>query len=653
MCGIYGLIQYTQCRATRRRVLDNVKKTQSRMKHRGPDWEGQYQSKNEDNVFMAHHRLSIIDPLNGSQPIVWNFDDFNKDWLTLAVNGEIYNSKDLESESVNGIELKGFYNFKTGSDCECIMAQYQYIIEKCNIECLYNASTTTDESYNESLTYEDMKNEPSKARRSSLPNINLGASKGLNSDKWNTQLKKELFTLLNKITGMFAFILYDNVNKMVLVARDPMGICPLYYGFDSYGGIHFASEMKAMPDDVIPQVFLAGHYMYFSTSKIKDKPVLCRYYTELLNTFARCSAQGLYNQSITLKDEDLQMQFANCRSLLTKAVAKRLRTDVPFGMLLSGGLDSSLVCSIACKLINKDRDKLDTHMNATNQITTFAIGLEGGPDLIAAEKVAKFLGTKHYGFTFTVEEGLNALRDVIWHLETYDMTTIRASTPMFLLSRKIKALGIKMLLSGEGADEAFSGYLYFHNAPNNLDHAIENLRRLQELQFSDNLRANKSTMAWGIEARVPFEDKELVEWSITLPPECKTRNGIEKWVLRSAFDTKTVDGENEYLPDEILWRQKDQFSDAVGYNWIDSIKELAEREISDYVMSLASDRWKVNPPVQKDEYLVRAIFEELYPGRGRDETVHKSTPNTAWKGVSYDSSGRAQKVHASSNTWKA
>ena len=617
MCGIYGLIQYTQCQATRRRVLENVKKTQTRMRHRGPDWEGQYQSQNDDNVFMSHYRLSIIDPVGGGQPITWKLEEYNKDWLSLAVNGEIYNSTDLELNS--SINLKDIYEFKTGSDCECIMAQYQYMIENINKECLKSTSLSTE----------------------------------LDENLWLTKLNHELPRLLNKINGMFAFILYDNINKMILIARDPMGICPLYYGFDSYGGIHFASEMKAMPDDVIPQAFLAGHYMYFSTDKISIKPKLQQYYYGLINKFSRSHAMGVYNLVVTLKDEDLQTQFSNCRKLLTDAVAKRLRTDVPFGMLLSGGLDSSLVCSIACKLIQQNQNnKLGQNTNISSKITTFAIGLEGGPDLEAAAKVAKFLGTNHYGFTFTVEEGINAIRDVIWHLETYDMTTIRASTPMYLLARKIKAMGIKMLLSGEGADEAFSGYLYFHNAPDSLEHAKENLRRLQELQYADNLRANKSTMAWGIETRVPFEDKDLVEWSMTLPPECKTRNGIEKWIVRSAFDVKTQDGNPEYLPDEILWRQKDQFSDAVGYNWIDSIKELAENEISDYVMSLASERWKINPPVQKDEYLVRAIFEELYPGRGRDETVHKSTPNTSWKGVNYDSSGRAQTIHASSNTWK-
>jgi asparagine synthase (glutamine-hydrolysing) len=625
MCGIYGLIQYSKCQATRRRVLENVKKTQSRMRHRGPDWEGQYQKENDDTVFMAHHRLSIIDPIGGSQPILWDNDKINnfkhfvsnyeKFHLRLAVNGEIYNSKELEK--YNGMNLRDRYKFKTGSDCECIMAQYQVLIE------------TIMEDY--------------------LNNIDAGSF----GELWDALISIRIPELLNKIDGMFAFILYDELNNMVLVARDPMGICPLYYGFDSYGGIHFASEMKAMPDDVIPQVFLAGRYMYFSSNTINKRPELQQYYYGLEHIFSNHAELGVYNPEITLKDEELQTQFKNCRVLLTEAVAKRLRTDVPFGMLLSGGLDSSLVCSIACKLMRQNQSNtLGTHMDMTRQITTFAIGLEGGPDLEAAQKVANFLGTKHYGFTFTVEEGLNAIRDVIWHLETYDMTTIRASTPMYLLARKIKAMGIKMLLSGEGADEAFSGYLYFHNAPDNLEHAKENMRRLQELQYADNLRANKSTMAWGIETRVPFEDKTLVEWSMTLPPECKTRGGIEKWILRSAFDVTSPDGFPEYLPDEILWRQKDQFSDAVGYNWIDSIKELAEREISDYVMSLAGERWKVNPPVQKDEYLVRAIFEELYPGRGRDETVHKSTPNTSWKGVNYDSSGRAQAVHASASSWK-
>jgi len=616
MCGIYGLVQYTKCKETKRRLLENVKKSQVKMRHRGPDWEGMYNSKNEDNVYMAHHRLSIVDPKGGSQPIIWNLEDNDKDWVVLAVNGEIYNCEKLENEKITYTDgksktLKQLYEFKTGSDCECLMAQYQSLIEKVNKECLTN-----------------------------LLNVDT-------HELWNTSLNIEIPKFLNKINGMFAFILYDNINKQMLVARDPFGICPLYYGFDSYGGIHFSSEMKAMPDDVIPQCFPAGHYMYFTTGEIATKPVLIQYYYGLQDVYNKCTIQKKYDKK--LEDVDLQLQLSNCRKLLTDAVSKRLRTDVPFGMLLSGGLDSSLVCSIANKLIKYNQDNsLKTNMNSIRQITTFAIGLEGGPDLIAAEKVAKFLGTKHYGFTFTIEEGLSAIRDVIWHLETYDMTTIRAATPMYLLSRRIKSMGFKMVLSGEASDECLGGYLYFLSAPSEQEHASECLRRMQELQYSDNLRANKSTMAWGIEARVPFQDKNFVEWAMSLPSECKHRNDIEKWILREAFNTFLSDGTPEYLPKEILWRQKEQFSDAVGYNWIDSLKQLAENEISDYVMSLATERWKVNTPVQKDEYLVRAIFEELFSGNGRAETVHKSTPNTSWKGINYDSSGRAQKHHNSS-----
>jgi asparagine synthase (glutamine-hydrolysing) len=611
MCGIYGLIQYTNCDATKQRVLANVLKTQGRMRHRGPDWEGRYESSNPDNVFMAHHRLSIIDPVGGGQPIVWNYDDNkvdNKDWLSLAVNGEIYNYEELEQH--NGKKLREIYEFKTGSDCECIMAQYQNMIERINREC--------------------------------LTNLDSGAS----GELWDAQISIGIPIMLNRINGMFAFILYDNINKCVLVARDPFGICPLYYGFDSYGGIHFASEMKAMPDDVIPQFFPGGHYMYFSTGILSSKPEVKQYYTKLEDTYYSSVHRGIYNNGVTLSDEELKIQMGNCRKLLTDAVAARLRTDVPFGMLLSGGLDSSIVCSIACKLLRSSTgNNLQTHMDSTRQISTFCVGLEGSPDLQAAEKVARFLGTKHYGFTFTIEEGIQAIRDVIWHLETYDMTSIRSAVPMYLLCRKIKAMGIKMVLSAEASDEEFGGYLYFLSAPSELEHATECLRRLKELQYSDNLRANKSAMSWGVEPRFPFQQKEFVEWSMTLPSECKKRNGIEKWILRKAFDTFTPDGIPEYLPEEILWRQKEQFSDAVGYNWIDEIKKMADTEISDYVMSLASERWKHNPPVQKDEYLVRAIFEELFPGRGRDETVHKSTPNTNWIGVKYDSSGRAQSHH--------
>lgn len=617
MCGIYGLIQYTNCETTRKRVLENVKKTQSRMRHRGPDWEGQYESKNTNNVFMTHHRLSIIDPVGGSQPIVWKFADYkNKDWLSLTVNGEIYNYEELEKHNSNN--LRNIYKFKTKSDCECLMPQYINIIEKVGFECL------------------------------ELP------SKG-SGDYWINTLNKDISKFLNKINGMFAFMLYDNINKMVLVARDPYGICPLYFGFDSYGGIHFASEMKAMPDDVIPQFFPGGHYMYFSTEELSQKPEIMQYYTKLDDVYNTCLHRGIYKDGVTLSDDELQIEMANCRKLLTDAVAARLRTDVPFGMLLSGGLDSSLVCSIACKLLRESiNNDLNTHMDATRQISTFCIGLEGSPDLLAAEKVAKFLGTKHYGFTFTIEEGIQAIREVIWHLETYDSTTILAATPMFLLSRKIKAMGIKMILSGDLSDELMSSYLYFLKAPSAQASASECLRRIKEVQHADLLRSNKSTMAWGLEARVPFADKKMVEWGVSLPHAIKTKNNVEKWILRKSFDTLTADGIPEYLPRDLLWRVKNQFSDISDVNgntWIGAVEKLVEYEISDYVFSFANERFPHNTPVQKKEYYFRSIFEELFPGRGREFTVHKSTPNTEWEGVYYDSSGKGYQDTLSSDIY--
>jgi asparagine synthase (glutamine-hydrolysing) len=282
-------------------------------------------------------------------------------------------------------------------------------------------------------------------------------------------------------------------------------------------------------------------------------------------------------------------------------------------------------------------------MDATRQISTFCIGLEGSPDLQAAEKVARFLGTKHYGFTFTIEEGIQAIRDVIWHLETYDSTTILASTPMFLLSRKIKAMGIKMILSGDVSDELMSSYLYFLKAPSAQASAAECLRRIKEVQHADLLRSNKSTMAWGLEARVPFADKKMVEWGVALPHAIKTKNNVEKWILRKSFDTFTPDGHPEYLPRDLLWRVKNQFSDISDINgdtWIGAVEKLVECEISDYVFSFASEKFPFNTPVQKKEYYFRSIFEELFPGRGREFTVHKSTPNTDWDGVYYDSSGK-------------
>jgi asparagine synthase (glutamine-hydrolysing) len=448
---------------------------------------------------------------------------------------------------------------------------------------------------------------------------------------------------LRAINGIYAFMLADEARGQYWIARDPIGIIPLYYGYDSAGYLHVASEMKAFPADVIPHHFPPGHFMVVHNSDIGTRrPQPVKYYMDLdldistVRQFAEPMESQIEHYKLTV------------REALSAAVERQLMTDVPFGALLSGGLDSSLVCSIAVKALEKPSIRQSSHVTWDGQLRTFSIGLEGGnaTDLEAAERAAKWLGTKHHNFTFTMDEGLAAIRDVIWHLETYDVTTIRASTPMFLLARKIKAMGIKMVLSGEGSDEIFGGYLYFLKAPNDEEHSRECVRRVGQLSLFDCLRANKSTMAWGVEARPPFLDTELVRLGLSMPACLKRYKGVEKWILRAAFDVKDPKtGHSMYLPDDLLWRQKEQFSDGVGYGWIDRLKAEAESHVSDYLLSLAPERFPVNTPVTKEEYHYRTIFEDLFPQRGREYTVQKWIPKTEWAGVGYDPSGRAQSCH--------
>jgi asparagine synthase (glutamine-hydrolysing) len=339
------------------------------------------------------------------------------------------------------------------------------------------------------------------------------------------------------------------------------------------------------------------------------------------------------NFSTTVINYESDLKAVN--KVLTKAVEKRLMADVKFGVLLSGGLDSALISSIAMKLI-KEKDP-------TQELWSFSIGLNGSPDLIAAEKVAKFIGTKHFGFEFDFQDGLNAIEHVIYHLETYDVTTIRASTPMFILSRKVKALGVKMVLSGEGADEIFGGYLYFHKAPTPQAFHEECKLKTNNLHSFDCLRANKSTMAWGLESRVPFLDKEVIEICMPIHPYLKCYQlepgkKIEKYILRKAF-------EGDYLPDDILWRQKEQFSDGVGYSWIDGLKEHAESVVTDSQMELAPGLYPYNTPTTKEAMWYRNIFAKKYNTAHAEHTVAKWVPQTDWEGVDSDPSGRAQKAH--------
>ena len=514
MCGILCICNTTSDQRA------SIVKLRRLLRHRGMDESGiaEIITKRGTTNFLCHERLSIVNPESGSQPLT------NEDGtITVCVNGEIYNHKELRET------LKGNHTFKTESDCEIILHLYEEI----------------------------------------------GAD------------------LVYKLNGDFAFVLYDSKKDIILVARDQSGVVPLYFGRDEMTkSLWFSSEMKVLSEGVCGSYynFFPGHY-YLETSTNM-------YWKSFLPSWSNNNTIPT-NQCSTLM----------IREGLTKAVKYRLMADVPFGVCLSGGLDSSLVASIVKRLLPADF-----------KLATFCIGLEGSPDLVAAKKVAEFLGTNHHEFHFTVQEGIDALRDVIYHVETYDVTTIRASTPMYLMARKIRSRGYKMVLSGEGADEIFGGYLYFHKAPNATEFHEETVRKINSLHMYDCLRANKSMMAWGVEPRVPFLDKEFLELAMNINPEYKMikervegDKKIEKYILRSAFDTSfdTSFGER-YLPDDILWRQKEQFSDGVGYAWIDGLKEYTNIQVTDSDLENASLFFPHNTPMTKEAYFYRYIFEELF-----------------------------------------
>lgn len=449
------------------------------------------------------------------------------------------------------------------------------------------------------------------------------------------------------LDGMFAWVLYDKKEDRIIAARDPIGITTLYMGRSSKSpkAYFFASELKCLTDECDEiKAFPPGHVFDSNTGEIT------RYFNP------------------TWWDENkiptTPVNYDLVRETLEMAVRKRLMAEVPYGVLLSGGLDSSLIAAIAArettKAAAKEQDKSidashtltgvdskgDLNFTGWAKLHSFAIGLPGAPDLIAAKKVADFIGTIHHEHTFTVQEGFDALSDVIYHLETYDVTTIRASTPMYLLSRKIKAQGVKMVLSGEGSDEIFGGYLYFAQAPNAQEFHTETVKRVKNLHYADCLRANKSTMAWGLEARVPFLDKEFLEVCMNINPEDKlidpSAGKIEKYILRKAFETK--EGEKPYLPNEILWRQKEQFSDGVGYSWIDGLKELADKVVTDEEMANPKPHWGDDIPTTKEAYFYRCKFDELFPTEAAASTVMRWIPKAEW-GCHEDPSGRFAKIH--------
>lgn len=408
---------------------------------------------------------------------------------------------------------------------------------------------------------------------------------------------------LEKLNGIFAFVLYDSEKDEFLIARDPIGVIPLYIGYDSDGKVYCASELKALEGFCERyEPFLPGHCYYSKDGKMP------RWYVRDWTQYEAVA--------------DAPASVSALREGLEKAVREQLMSDVPYGVLLSGGLDSSVISAIAKRYAAR-RVETDGKMAAWwPQLHSFAIGLEGAPDLAKAREVADFIGTVHHEIHYTIQEGLDALRDVIYYIETYDVTTVRASTPMYLLARVIKSMGIKMVLSGEGADEIFGGYLYFHKAPDARAFHEETVRKLSKLYLYDCLRANKSLAAWGVEGRVPFLDKEFLDVAMRLNPEAKMCPGktIEKKIVREAFA--------DLLPESVAWRQKEQFSDGVGYSWIDTLKEFTAKEVSDEQMAHAAERFPVNPPRNKEEYYYRSIFEEHFPSESSAKSV-PSVPSVA------------------------
>ena len=509
MCGIIGVFDLKKnAEELRGQALSMSRK----QRHRGPDWSGIYMN---EKAILVHERLAIVDPTSGKQPLKTADGK-----LALAVNGEIYNHRELKKN------LKQPYQFLTESDCEVILALYR--------------------------------------------------EKGVD--------------FLEDLNGIFAFALYDQENDTYLIGRDHMGIIPLYMGWDEFGDFYVASELKCLVG-VCKKIeeFLPGHYLYSKDGQLKKW--YNREWTEYENV------------------KNNKSDIVDLRKALEEAVHRQLMSDVPYGVLLSGGLDSSIISAIAKKYSGRRVETEDLKDAWWPQLHSFAVGLKESPDLAAARKVADHIGTVHHEVNFTIEEGLDALRDVIYHIETYDVTTIRASTPMYLLARVIKSMGVKMVLSGEGADELFGGYLYFHKAPNAQAFHEETVRKLSKLHLYDCLRANKSLAAWGVEGRVPFLDKEFMDVAMRINPADKMSgsNGkIEKHILRKAFE--------DYLPPEIAWRQKEQFSDGVGYGWIDTLKKITSEQVSDEQIKNAAYRFPINTPRSKEEYFYRSIFSELFPG---------------------------------------
>ena len=409
---------------------------------------------------------------------------------------------------------------------------------------------------------------------------------------------------LEDINGIFAFALYDEEKDAFLIARDPIGVIPLYIGYDSDGTVYVASELKALEGQCERyEPFPPGHYVWGDSTSLNSKLKIERYY------------KRDWFEYDAVKNNEWSVDAI--RDALKDSVKRQLMSDVPYGVLLSGGLDSSVISAIAEKFSEHRIEDNSRTRAYWPRLHSFAVGLKGAPDLAKAKLVADHIGTVHHEINYTIQEGLDAIRDVIYFIETYDVTTVRASTPMYLLARVIKSMGIKMVLSGEGADEVFGGYLYFHKAPNAKAFHEETVRKLSKLHYYDCLRANKSLSAWGVEGRVPFLDKEFLDVAMRTNPEAKMCPGstIEKKIVREAFA--------DMLPEEIAWRQKEQFSDGVGYSWIDTLKKVTSEAVSDEQMAHAAERFPINPPLNKEEYYYRSIFAEHFPSDSAARSVNQ------------------------------
>ena len=562
MCGIVSIFNIQeQTPELRQQAL----RMSQKIRHRGPDWSGIYCG---GSAILAHERLSIVDPESGRQPL---FAPDKKQ--VLAVNGEIYNHQNIRAR------FAGKYQYQTGSDCEVILSLYREMRKDSDFD---------------TLIY-----------------------------KGEDALHARITQMLEELNGIFAFALYDVERDEFLIARDPIGVIPLYIGYDKDGKVLVASELKALEgqcDHYEP--FLPGHYYY------SKNPGMKRYYTR--DWFEYAAMQNKYkiddkqNAAEQLKNAEPQEKAAvkEIHDALEASVKRQLMSDVPYGVLLSGGLDSSVISAVAEKFSSTRVENGGETKAYWPRLHSFAVGLKGAPDLAKARLVADHIGTVHHEINYTIQEGLDAIRDVIYFIETYDVTTVRASTPMYLLARVIRSMGIKMVLSGEGADEVFGGYLYFHKAPDAKAFHEETVRKLGKLYLYDCLRANKSLAAWGIEGRVPFLDKEFLNVAMGMNPVLKMcpDKTIEKKVVREAFA--------DLLPEEVAWRQKEQFSDGVGYSWIDTLKQITASAVSDEQMAHAAERFPINPPQNKEEYYYRSIFAEHFPSDSAAKSV-PSVPSVA------------------------